>query len=77
MKKLLLTLVLLMCLTGCASSTQYGECVGINDEKQPNLIYKYSVRNIVISAIFIETLFVPLVTVLTQLECPVGEKETK
>lgn len=74
MKKLLLTLMLAMCLTGCARSTQYGECVGINDKKQPDLVYKYSVRNIVISAIFVETLFVPIVTILTQLECPVGRK---
>jgi hypothetical protein len=69
-------LFLLFCFTSfsCASKTQHGECVGINDVKDPNKIYKYSARNIILGIIFIQTIFVPVLVVLNQLQCPAGDK---
>ena len=75
MKRLLLILSMLFIFTACESSTKYGECVGLNDDKDPHLKYKYSVRNIVLSAIFFETVFTPAVVLLTELECPVARIE--
>lgn len=73
MRKLILVLLALS-LSGCASRTEFGECVGINDEPLPNLQYRYSTRNIVLGTIFIETLFVPLIVVFNEIKCPVGAK---
>ena len=72
MRRLLLPLLAVLALTACESSNKYGECVGLNDKKDPHLEYKFSVRNIVVSCIFVETIFVPAVTILTELECPVA-----
>ena len=80
MKRFLLAtvgLLILISFFGCTKETQYGSCVGINDEKNPALIYKYSEDNIIISAIFIETVVVPVIVIFNELQCPVGVKEIK
>ena len=59
---------------GCQSETKYGKCVGVDDPKEPNLIYKISVRNAILSIVFIETLITPIVVVVNELECPVAFK---
>jgi hypothetical protein len=61
-------------MTSCASKTEFGQCVGINDKKDPTLEYKYSTRNIVIGTIFFEMLFPPFIIAFNELECPVGKK---
>lgn len=62
----------------CTSKTPYGECVGINEKQDPNLVYKIPTENIVVTVIFCETIFVPIVTLLNQTYCPVGRiEETK
>jgi len=71
MKYLLLLLILI---SGCASKTEFGNCVGIMDDKDPKLVYKYSVRNIVIGSIFSASIFVPVLVVVNELQCPVGVK---
>ena len=45
---------LLLLLTACSGSNRYGQCVGINDDKDPKLQYKYSIKNIVVGIFFIE-----------------------
>ena len=72
MKKIL-ALVGLLALAGCEGSTQYGSCIGVGSTEQPKLRYDYSARNIVLAVIFSETLFVPLVVVLCDAQCPVGK----
>jgi hypothetical protein len=60
----------------CASSTEYGECVGVqeDDRKDPALDYRLSGRNVALAVVFSETLVVPLVVVLAETLCPVGRK---
>lgn len=61
-------------LLGCARETQYGKCVGYGQEKDPTLEYEYSTRNIVVGAIFAQTIFVPVLVFFKQLECPTNIK---
>lgn len=71
----LLSLVLLISLmSGCTSSTKYGECIGILDDPKPNLRYDYHVGNVIVAVIFVETIIIPLIIVFNDLKCPIGEK---
>lgn len=74
MRKLIVALALSLMLSGCTSSTTYGSCVGINGDKDPTLRYDYDTGNIIMAIIFSETIVVPVVVVLSALECPVGTK---
>lgn len=74
MKKLALILAMALTFSACTSSTQYGECIGINDDENPALRYEYSAWNIIVGVIFVETIFVPALVVLNDLKCPVGKK---
>jgi len=73
MKKLLIVLLVLLA-TGCTTRTQFGQCVGVLDDKDPTLLYDLDIGNVFIGFIFSETLIVPAVVVLKQLECPVAKK---
>jgi hypothetical protein len=72
----LLILAVMVLLTGCRTEAEVNgkmyPCVGTNSTRNPNLVYKMSTRNVVVGIIFIETIVVPVVTVLEYLECPVG-----
>lgn len=80
--KRITTVALMLCLmlvTACRGDATLAdgktyECVGVKSQrkKDKNVIYEYSTRNIVVGVIFIETVVVPVVTVLEYLECPVG-----
>ncbi len=72
MRKIIGAALLLLSFTACASRTEYGSCVGINDKKNPKLEYKCSERNLILSILFAETFVVPVVVVFDELECPVG-----
>lgn len=74
MKKLLLCL-LLVTMTGCESKTEYGQCVGVLDDKDPTKTYKASALNITLGVVFSETVIVPTVVLLTELQCPIGIKQ--
>lgn len=70
MKRLLLVLALL-----CAACEQqrYGvPCVGVMDQKRPDVAYVYSTRNLLVGLVFSESIIVPAVVVAKGLECPVG-----
>ncbi len=69
-------LALTLAATGCQTSTTYGECKGFfnSDEKNPNLEYHYSTRNIVLAVIFSGSLLWPVLTGGLWLECPTGPK---
>jgi uncharacterized protein YcfL len=75
MKKLLILVMTLILLSGCASRTEFGECIGVTKEdEKPDLVYKLSVRNVVLAAVFFQTLFTPIVVLVNETYCPVGRK---
>jgi hypothetical protein len=77
MKKILLIALAAMFLAGCTSHTEYGECIGVADDKDPALHYKIDVWNAVLAGIFFETIVVPVVVLATEISCPVGKREVK
>jgi hypothetical protein len=74
MKKILLAATMIAMLSGCTSSTQYGSCIGIADDKNPNLEYKLSAWNTFLAIVFSETIVVPIVVLANETSCPVGVK---
>lgn len=75
MKYLILAALTAFSLTACTSSTQYGECVGVMDEKLPNLEYRVSTRNVVLGLLGAQLLLIPpAIVVLDELSCPIGVK---
>jgi PBP1b-binding outer membrane lipoprotein LpoB len=74
MKKILLIALAAMFLAGCTEKTNYGQCVGIADERDPALIYKLDVWNAALGIIFVETGIVPVVVLANETFCPVGLK---
>lgn len=74
MKTFILSLMAVLMITGCTSSTPHGECIGITATEDPKMNYDYSTRNIIVGVIFSETIVVPLVVVFGDLKCPVSVK---
>lgn len=60
--------------TGCQSSTEYGECVGVVGDKDPGLKYEVSVRNVVVGSLFFGTVISPAMVLATEFFCPVAKK---
>lgn len=78
MKKIFMVVfmsAMVLVMAGCTSSTQYGDCIGINDQSNPNLHYKYSAWNIFLGIFFFETVFVPAIVIFDDLKCPVGKAQ--
>jgi len=73
-KYLLATLIACSLISGCRSKTEYGKCVGIDDTQDPKLEYKLSVRNVVLGCFFVETVIVPVLVLVDETYCPVGNK---
>lgn len=74
MKKLLLIALACVALAGCTTRTEYGQCVGLGDDKNPTLHYKVSVWNAFLGIVFVETVIVPIIVLVDELECPVSVK---
>ena len=74
MKKMILSTLAALSLAGCTTQTEYGPCVGISDEKNPNLVYKIDVTNAVLGIVFIETIIVPIVILADETFCPIAYK---
>ena len=68
-----LTIVALSVLA-CRTETEYGKCVGLNDQRDSTLVYRGSTRNIVIAVVFVETIFVPVIVALNEYACPVARR---
>jgi hypothetical protein len=66
--------LILLALTGCTTRTEHGECVGLGDEKKPDLVYKVSARNLIICIVFLELIVPPVIVVVDDFYCPVGKK---
>ncbi len=69
-----ISLICLLILSACTSKTEWGDCVGLNDDEDPSLNYRYSAWNIAMGVIFVEMIFPPIVVALNELRCPVGPK---
>jgi hypothetical protein len=74
MKRLLLIALACVALTGCTTRTEYGECVGLADDKDPTLHYKVSAWNVFLGVVFIEAILPPIVVAVDDTFCPVGKK---
>ena len=61
-------------LAGCQDKTQYGECIGMLDDRDPAFVWKISTQNVVWGAVLLETIAVPLFVGLDRTYCPVGRK---
>lgn len=73
--KLTAVLLIAALLAGCTSKTEFGDCIGIAEEKKPNLQYKVSALNVALAIIFSETIVVPVVVLVSEVSCPVAKKE--
>lgn len=70
---------LVLTLTACQSVSTLPDgkkaaCVGINDDKNPQYVYKFSVRNIIVGIIFVELVAPPVIVLFEELQCPVAYK---
>lgn len=75
MKKIIAILLLASVLSGCTSSTEFGECVGLFDEKNPKLTYKLSGWNAFVAVIGSGLMFIPTIMVVAnETFCPVGKR---
>lgn len=74
MKRNIALLLVLLLATSCTSKTEYGRCIGINEIERPELIYKPSVKNIMLGAFFFQMILPPIFVLGDQFYCPVGRK---
>lgn len=72
MKNIVALDVAVALLTGCASKTAFGNCVGLGEKQDPRLEYKVSVRNVIIGIFFVELIVPPIFVLVDQFYCPVG-----
>ena len=70
----LIHLLVALILNGCISETEHGKCVGISDEKDPDLIYKINSTNITIGILFMGLVAPPIIVLVDEIYCPVGKK---
>lgn len=54
--------------------TEYGECVGVGQTKEPHLVYEINKKNVFISVIFFDSIVTPTVIIINNLYCPIGKK---
>ena len=73
MRPIILASILL--LAGCSFSNEHGECIGIDDDPKPNLTYEIDTVNAVVSVLFIQSLFIPIVYLLECVRCPTGKAQ--
>jgi hypothetical protein len=74
MKKIILCAAIAILAAGCTTKTEYGECIGVLQDKKPDLEYKLSGWNTFLAIVFSETIVVPIVVVADEFQCPVGKK---
>ena len=74
MKKAIAIIIIAILFTGCTSKTEFGECIGVLQDKKPELEYKLSVWNTILAVVFSETIIVPVLVVANEHSCPVGKK---
>lgn len=74
MKRLIILFALTL-LCACTSKTEFGNCVGAFDDKDPKLTYKLSGKNVFLGVVGSELMLIPPIVVLVnETFCPVGAK---
>lgn len=63
---------MLLAFSSCTSQTEFGKCVGYDDKKDSNLVYKVSGWNLIVGLIFSEMVIPPILVFVNELECPIG-----
>jgi len=74
MKKLTILFVVLVLLSGCTKRTEYGDCIGAFDDKNPTLLYRLSAWNLFVAVFFSSLIVPPIIVVADETICPVGYK---
>jgi hypothetical protein len=74
MRKLFTVLVIGLLLSGCTSSTRYGSCIGVFDDRDPKLTYSTSGWNVGIAILFFGLIIPPAVVIANETLCPSGTK---
>ena len=77
MKKLILVLSLSAFMFSCKGRSDLGECIGLTDDGESQLIYKVSVRNAFWSFVGLETIIAPILWFTDFAKCPVRIKELR
>jgi hypothetical protein len=67
-------LLSLLLLTSCQTHTQYGECIGLADIRDPKTVYRVSIWNAFLAIIFVETVIAPVYIVGKRIECPAAKR---
>jgi len=73
----LLSVVLLILISGCTSKTEFGDCIGLADDKKPDLIYKVSAWNVFVAIIGFEMIAPPIFVAIDETFCPIGRKDNE
>jgi len=72
MKKPTILFILLVLLSGCTTRTEYGNCIGALDDKNPSLVYKLSAWNLFVGIFFVSLIVPPIIVISDEFICPVG-----
>lgn len=75
MRKRFLATAALMFTMGCRTETEFGQCIGVQDDRSPMLVYEVPTRNIVLSAIFFQSVIGPALFFFADFRCPVARKQ--
>lgn len=72
--KIIAIVLLLVLLAGCTSKTEFGDCIGAFDDKDPHLVYHASAWNIFLAIIGVQFIAPPIFVIADETLCPVGVK---
>lgn len=61
--------------SGCTYQTEHGPCIGVNDAKRPDRIYKVSVENVFFAVVGAELIYPPIKVLADATFCPVARVE--
>jgi len=72
--KYLMILITMLTLISCTSKTEFGNCIGAFDDKDPTKIYKASAWNISMAILLTGLVLPPVYVIVDETFCPVGNK---
>lgn len=72
--RIIVLILSLALLAGCTSRTEFGDCIGIADDKDPKLVYKVSAWNLFWAFVGFELILPPILVLANETSCPVGRK---
>lgn len=72
--KTIIVLAFALMVSGCTSETEFGQCIGIADDKNPALVYKVSKWNVFLAIVGLEFIAPPIFVLVDQTFCPVARK---